>query len=179
MIAIESLPNASTVAHADVVLPAAMATEVDGTFTNLEGRVSVCEQKVTPPGTARADWMIATELAARLGADLGLDSPATIRAELAAVSPVHAALTEAALADGRVEGVLINGSSIEAPTVSASTNPANDAYSLRLVAARRMYDNGTMLQASASSAGLAASVKVTLNPTDFESSASTPAPSSR
>ena len=89
VIAIESLPNASTVAHADVVLPAAMATEVDGTFTNLEGRVSVCEQKVTPPGTARADWMIATELAARLGADLGVESPESIRAEIAAVSPVH------------------------------------------------------------------------------------------
>jgi predicted molibdopterin-dependent oxidoreductase YjgC len=130
--------------------------------------VSVAEQKVTPPGTARADWMIAAELALRLGADLAVESPESIRAEIAAVSPVHAELTEAALADDRVEGVLISGSSIEAPTVSASTTPANDAYSLRLVAARRMYDNGTMLQASASSAGLAASVKVTLNPTDFE-----------
>ena len=168
VIAVEMLPNASTLAHADLVLPAAAPTEVDGTFTNLEGRVSVAEQKVTPPGTARADWMIAAELALRLGADLGVESPESIRAEIAAVSPVHAELTEAALADGRVEGVLISGSSIEAPTVSASTTPANDAYSLRLVAARRMYDNGTMLQASASSAGLAASVKVTLNPADFE-----------
>ena len=129
VIAVEMLPNASTLAHADLVLPAAAPTEVDGTFTNLEGRVSVAEQKVTPPGTARADWMIAAELALRLGADLGVESPESIRAEIAAVSPVHAALTEAALADGRVEGVLINGSSIEAPTVSASTNPANDAYS--------------------------------------------------
>ena len=37
--------------------------ETDGTTTNLEGRVSVLNQKVTPPGTARTDWMIAAELA--------------------------------------------------------------------------------------------------------------------
>ena len=168
VIAIESLPNASTVAHADVVLPAAMATEVDGTFTNLEGRVSVCEQKVTPPGTARADWMIASELAARLGADLGLDSPATIRAELAAVSAVHAPLTEEALAASPVEGVLLAGSSLDGPVASTALAPANDAYSLRLVAGRRMYDAGTMVQASPSSAGLAATATVRLNPVDFD-----------
>ncbi|MCH1435152.1 MAG: NADH-quinone oxidoreductase subunit NuoG [Acidimicrobiales bacterium] len=168
VIAIESLPNASTVAHADVVLPAAMATEVDGTFTNLEGRVSVCEQKVTPPGTARADWMIATELAARLGADLGLDSPETIRAELAAVSVVHAPLTEEALAASPVEGVLLAGSSLDGPVASTALAPANDAYSLRLVAGRRMYDAGTMVQASPSSAGLAAAATVRLNPVDFD-----------
>ena len=32
-------------------------------------------QKVTPPGTARSDWMIAAELAARLGGDLGVAPP--------------------------------------------------------------------------------------------------------
>ena len=56
------------------MLPAAGFAEVDGTTTNIEGRVSVLGQKVTPPGTARADWMIAAELALRLGADLGLES---------------------------------------------------------------------------------------------------------
>ena len=39
-----------------------------GTTTNIEGRVCTLEQKVTPPGTARADWIIAAELAFRLGA---------------------------------------------------------------------------------------------------------------
>ncbi|MEM9468112.1 MAG: NADH-quinone oxidoreductase subunit NuoG [Actinomycetota bacterium] len=168
VIAVESLPNASTLAHADIVLPAAMATEADGTFTNLEGRVSVCEQKVTPPGTARADWMIAAELALRLGSDLGVDSPASIRAELAAVSPVHGGLTETALATSSIEGLLVAGSSIDAPVASGSAAPSNDAYSLRLVAGRRMYDAGTMIQACPSSAGLAAAPTVRLHPTDFD-----------
>ena len=43
--------------QADVVLPAAGPAEVDGTTTNIEGRVCTVAQKVTPPGTARADWM--------------------------------------------------------------------------------------------------------------------------
>ena len=167
VISVESLPNATTVAHADIVLPAAMATEVDGTFTNLEGRVSICEQKVTPPGTARADWMIAAELARRLGGDLGLDSPAAIRAELASVSAVHAGLTEDALAAAAIEGLLLAGGSIEAPPASGTAAPTNDAYSLRLVASRRMYDAGTMLQACPSSAGLAAAPTVRLHPSDF------------
>ena len=169
VIAIDTLPNASVLAHADVVLPAAAATEVDGTFTNLEGRVSVCEQKVTPCGTARADWMIAAQIASRLGADLGIDSPAAARAELAALSSVHGDLTEEALGAAGVEGVLCAGNgSIIAPVANDVTAPINDAYSLRLVATRRMYDAGTTLAHSPSSAGLAASVEVRLNPTDFD-----------
>ncbi len=56
---------------ADVVLPAAGYAEVDGTTTNVEGRVSPLVRRVNPPGTARADWMIAAELAWRLDAELG------------------------------------------------------------------------------------------------------------
>jgi len=167
VVAVETLPNPSTLAHADVVLPAAAPTEAVGTFTNLEGRVSVSNQKVTPPGTARADWQIAVEIAARLGADLGLDSVEAIRAEWAAGSEVHAPLTEDALAADPVEGVVLTGGSFDAPRASGSMAPANDAYSLRLVATRRMYDAGTAVQASPSSAGLPAAAQVRLNPIDF------------
>ena len=169
VIAIDTLPNASLLAHADLVLPAAAATEVEGTFTNLEGRVSVCEQKVTPCGTARADWMIAAQIASRLGADLGIDSPAAARAELASLSSAHGDLTEEALAAAGIEGVLCAGNgSIIAPVAKDVDAPTNDAYSLRLVATRRMYDAGTMLAHSPSSAGLASSVELRLNPTDFD-----------
>ncbi|MEQ8843123.1 MAG: NADH-quinone oxidoreductase subunit NuoG [Acidimicrobiales bacterium] len=169
VVAVDMLPNDSTDSYANTVLAAAGPTESSGTFTNLEGRVSVCEQKVTPAGTARADWMIAAEIALRLGADLGVDSPETIRAELAAVSAVHSDLTEAALDDGRVEGVLITGNGdIAAPTASGTASPANDAYSLRLVATRKMYDDGVFLRHSPASAGLARSIQVRLNPIDFD-----------
>jgi NADH-quinone oxidoreductase subunit G len=149
---------------ADVVLPAAGPTEVDGTFTNLEGRLSAVRQKVTPPGTARPDWMIAAELAYRLGADLGLESTAQIQAEIAAVAPVYAAITSADV--GGREGVLVRGGDVVA-SADPTPVPAADAYSLRLVATRAMYDLGTFLQHSPSSAHLAPGTVVRLNPADF------------
>ena len=68
VIAVDLLPNDTLTAVADVVLAAAAPTESSGTFTNLEGRVSIVEQIVTPAGISRPDWMIAAEIAARLWA---------------------------------------------------------------------------------------------------------------
>jgi NADH-quinone oxidoreductase subunit G len=93
--------------QADIVLPAAGFAETEGTTTNIEGRVTTLGRKVTPPGTARPDWMIAAELALRLGADLGFEDPAAIWAEIGRLSPVHRDMTPAALAataDGLLAG---------------------------------------------------------------------------
>ena len=60
--------------NADVVFPAAAFAEKSGTTTNLEGRVSNVTQQITPRGTSRPDWMIATELGMSLGIDLGVSS---------------------------------------------------------------------------------------------------------
>ncbi|MEM7141812.1 MAG: NADH-quinone oxidoreductase subunit NuoG [Actinomycetota bacterium] len=169
VIAVDMLMSDSTAGFADIVLAAAAPTESSGTFTNLEGRVSVMEQKVTPAGTSRPDWMIAAEIALRLGSDMGIDSPESIRAELATVSAVHGDLTDEALAEGRIEGVLVAGNGdIEVPAAPGAGGPANDAYSLRLLATRKMYDGGVALRNSPASAGLAAAIKVRLNPVDFE-----------
>jgi NADH-quinone oxidoreductase subunit G len=169
VISVEMLPNDSARGFADIVLAAAAPTESNGTFTNLEGRVSVCEQKVTPAGTSRPDWMIAAEIAMRLGSDLGVASPEEIRAELAAVSAVHGELSEEALDAGRVDGVLVSGAGdIPAPAAPTASSPANDAYSLRLVATRRMYDDGALLRHSPASAGLARAIQLRLNPVDFD-----------
>ena len=109
VVAVDLFCNDSASLAASIVLPAAGPTECDGTFTNLEGRVSPVSRKVTPPGTARPDWMIAADLAEKLepGSTEGLDSPEAIRAELAQVSEIHAPITEEALADSPLEGVLL------------------------------------------------------------------------
>jgi predicted molibdopterin-dependent oxidoreductase YjgC len=51
--------------YADVILPAASFAEKDGTFTNSDRRVQRCRQAVLPPGQARADWEIISDLARR------------------------------------------------------------------------------------------------------------------
>jgi anaerobic selenocysteine-containing dehydrogenase len=52
---------------ADLVLPAAIWGEKEGTYTNSERRVSKVNRAVDPPGEARADFEIFLDLAAALG----------------------------------------------------------------------------------------------------------------
>ena len=54
-------------ALADLVLPAAIWGEKEGTYTNSERRVSKANRAVDPPGEARADFDIFLDLAAVLG----------------------------------------------------------------------------------------------------------------
>jgi assimilatory nitrate reductase catalytic subunit len=54
-------------AHADVVLPGSLHEEDEGTSTSGEGRIIKINAAVSPPGEARLDWQILTDLAERLG----------------------------------------------------------------------------------------------------------------
>ncbi|SRR5579875_1273140 len=97
VVAVDAFLNGSS-RRADVVLPAAMYAERPGTTTNLEGRITRLGQKVVAPGTCRPDWMIAAELAAALGADLGLESVEEIWDEIERLAPSHAGITRVLLA---------------------------------------------------------------------------------
>jgi len=156
-----------TVARADVVLPAAAPTEVDGTFTNLEGRISLVARKVTSPGTARPDWAIAVELADRLGTDLGFGSVDDVLAEIASVSDVHAGLDAVALVEATREGLLLDGRA-DLVRPDRTEVPVNDAYGLRLVADRSMYDAGVLVSHSPSLTGLAPDTVAGLEPADLD-----------
>jgi formate dehydrogenase alpha subunit len=73
---------------ADVVLPVASFTEIDGTTTNLEGRVQRLRRAVQPLGVSKPDWEIFSRLAEQLGAK-GFEyaNPSEIMAELAGAVP--------------------------------------------------------------------------------------------
>jgi assimilatory nitrate reductase catalytic subunit len=62
-----------TAALADVVLPVTQWAEETGTTTNLEGRVLLRRQAITPPEGVRSDLEVMHELAARLGGDRALE----------------------------------------------------------------------------------------------------------
>jgi NADH dehydrogenase/NADH:ubiquinone oxidoreductase subunit G len=98
MVAVTGHPSESVDAHADVVLPCAVAHERAGTTTNIEGRVSRLGPKLSAPGFAWPDWMIAAELAAALGSDLGVSSDNDLADELARTAPAYAGLTQAGAA---------------------------------------------------------------------------------
>lgn len=78
---------------ADVVLPAASFAEKWGTFTNTERRVQLIRPALSPPGEARPDWEIITDLANRLGANWRYESPAEIMDEIAAVTPIYGGIS--------------------------------------------------------------------------------------
>jgi len=53
--------------EADLVLPSAAFTEVDGTFINGEGRIQRVRKAVDPPGVALPDWEILCRIAQKMG----------------------------------------------------------------------------------------------------------------
>ena len=85
------LPAAARNAHA--VLPIASFAEMDGTFTNFEGRVQRFHQALTPPGSARPGWMILSRVLARLGDGAAVSDIATAFARMAAAVPAFEGLT--------------------------------------------------------------------------------------
>jgi predicted molibdopterin-dependent oxidoreductase YjgC len=85
---------------ADVVLPTASFAEKDGTFTNTERRVLLVNKVIDPPGEAREDWQILTELATRLGYPMRYDHPAAIMDEIASVAPIYGGIRHRRLREG-------------------------------------------------------------------------------
>ncbi len=85
-----------------------MAHERPGTTTNIEGRVTRLGQKLTAPGFAWPDWMIAAELAAALDADLGVTSANDLAEELHLTAPAYAGLTQTVLhSDVAHDGIVV------------------------------------------------------------------------
>ena len=156
-----------TAQRAHVVLAAAAAGEKSGTVTNIEGRVQTVAQKINVAGTSRPDWMIATELALRLGTDLGFTSVDSVTEAIAASVPAYAGITPAALKDAR-DGLL----AVPAPTGTLQQSgqqalPAS-GYDYRVLVSRELYDLGVNNQMSPSLAGLARGMRIHMNPVDLE-----------
>ncbi|MBP0447640.1 molybdopterin-dependent oxidoreductase [Roseomonas sp. SSH11] len=84
----EVMRETDTAAYAHVRLPALGWAEKKGTVTNSERMISRQRSLLPPPGEARADWWIISQVAARLGwgSDFAWTGPAAIFRE-------HAALT--------------------------------------------------------------------------------------
>ncbi len=170
MIAVDTFLTDSAAA-ADVVLAAAAYGEKSGTTTNLEGRVTTIGKKVSVAGTSRPDWMIAAELAERLGLDDLADRLGSVDAitdAIAASVPAYAGATRAALRDSP-DGVL----AVPAPDPTAFPAPSARAperisYDYRLVVTRRLYDKAVGTSRSPSLAPLAGAAAAHIHPLDLD-----------
>ncbi|MEW5704669.1 MAG: molybdopterin-dependent oxidoreductase [Pseudomonadota bacterium] len=84
----DCVAETDTTRYADVLLPAAAWGEKDGTVTNSERTISRQRRFIDPPGEARPDWWIVTQVARRMGwtEQFAYESPADIFREHAALS---------------------------------------------------------------------------------------------
>ncbi len=86
---------------ADVVLPAASFAEKDGTHTNTDRRVQRLRKAVDPPGEARPDWRIISDLARLMGYEkqFSYGSEEEIFDEIARATPSYAGISYPRLED--------------------------------------------------------------------------------
>tara|TARA_B100000686_G_C16801250_1_gene986173 strand:+ start:1808 stop:4312 length:2505 start_codon:yes stop_codon:yes gene_type:complete len=158
-----------SVYESDVVLPAASFLEVNGSHTNVEGRITPIRQKVTAPGTSRPDWMIASEIAYLLGHNLNIDTPEDVWNEMTSRSAVHGNLGYPHF-DNDQNGHLITatGRIPFLPSQERLESRPVDSYAMRLIIGKRMFDHGTITQMSASLRSLAEASQLRINQYDFE-----------
>jgi len=130
---------------ADVVLPVEGFSEVEGTMTNLEGRVQKVNRIVPGPGLSRPAVEALDDLAARLGRSLGGGADAMAK-EIALAAPAYAGITWEALDWGRgrdgMIATLAGGAAAPAPAVFQRSVAPAEGMALHL--ARVLYDEGTM-----------------------------------
>jgi formate dehydrogenase major subunit len=87
-----------TAEMADVVFPASASwCESEGTVTNSERRVQRVRKALDPPGNARDDLDIISDLACLLGFDWGTPSAEQVWNEVRSLSPMHGGMSYARL----------------------------------------------------------------------------------
>jgi len=89
-----------TAEMADVVLPAALWAEKDGTFTNTERRIQRIRKAVDPPGEAKPDWEIISMLAKKMGFNWDYNHPSEIMDEIARLTPIYGGVSYDRLENG-------------------------------------------------------------------------------
>jgi predicted molibdopterin-dependent oxidoreductase YjgC len=133
---------------ADVVLPALVFGEKDGTVTNVEGRVQKVNAIVPGAGQSRPDWSILDDVARLMGAPLGLNSAGAIFKEITDVAPAYRGLSWDLLEWEARDGVVVPLPD-QMPGfeyVPADTPGEVAKGGLVLHSARTMYDDGVMMR---------------------------------
>jgi predicted molibdopterin-dependent oxidoreductase YjgC len=147
-----------TAQMADVVLPALVSPEKDGTVTNIEGRVQRLHAAVLGPGEARSDWAILSVLAARLGKTIAYGGWEEIFDEMRSLIPGLDIDARVPLPPMRAR------SRIQDP--GSWTHEVDPDHPLILVTGDVLFDRGSMTSRSPAVADLAGEPWVMVHPDD-------------
>jgi len=179
-----------TAEMADVVLPAAVsAVESEGTVTNSERRVQRVRKALDPPGDARDDMWIISQLAGRLGFDWGEVTAEGAWDELRSLSPMHRGMSYRRLEElGGIQwpcpdedhpGTMFLHERLwldppeQGPLAPFSVTPweppvdeLTDGFPIRLTTGRRLTDYNTGVQSGRFSSPLRRGETVDVSPED-------------
>jgi NADH-quinone oxidoreductase subunit G len=154
---------------ADVVLPAAVWGEVDGTVTNLEGRVQRIRPSIQPVGQARPLNAILDDLAARMGVDIGTAKVGDVAAEIAALAPAYGGVTFDYLTfEAGEEGAIIplDGAAQPLGYIPADVKVPVVTDRMTLHLAKELYDEGVWNAHAPTIAGLTRPSVARIHPKD-------------
>ncbi len=165
---VQDLFVTETAQLADVVLPAASFAEMEGTFTNLAGRVQRVRKALRPPGEAKPDDQILAELAKAMDSNLGHASAGAVMAEIAKLAPMYRDVGYRDLGEGGLPRAE-EPREPSAPVKAEYEPPASDeAYPLSLVTGRLLYDGGIRLGQSEIMRQFVPEPFVEINPADAQ-----------
>jgi NADH-quinone oxidoreductase subunit G len=143
---------------ADVVLPALVAPEKDGTVSSIEGRIQRLHAAVPGPGEARQDWNIFSALAERCGTEIAYSGWEEIFDEMRALIPGLAL-------DARMNPI---GGAIDRPArvPPARTQIPSADFPFVLIPGEALFARGAMSARSSAIADLAGEPWALIHPDD-------------
>jgi len=144
---------------ADVVLPALVAPEKDGTVSSIEGRIQRLHAAVPGPGEARQDWNIFAALAERCGTELAYSGWEEIFDEMRALIPGLAL-------EARMNPI---GGAIDRPAPMPTPAPAqvpSADFPFVLIPGEALFTRGAMSARSSAIADLAGEPWALMHPND-------------
>lgn len=146
-VVVQTLFLTETAKLADVVLPTTSFAEMEGTFTNLAGRVQRVHQAVPLPAGVRSDEEIIRALAAAMKAGFAYEGSEGVMRELARLAPLYGGVSDKALEE---KGLLLahEGAARRVSRAEYNPRPTTDAYPYTLVVGRILYDGDEALRRS-------------------------------